>query len=51
MRRSASLSTRVDEATKKKLDEIARQRRQETGDAVNVSDLLREAVSEYVEKR
>jgi predicted transcriptional regulator len=34
-----------------KLDELVRQRRKETGDAVTKSELIREALAEFMKKR
>jgi hypothetical protein len=43
-----SVTVRFESADVDALERIARDRRQATGDAVSVSDLMREAVAEYL---
>jgi hypothetical protein len=50
MPRKVTVSTKVDEAVRDDLEAIAKQRRMETGEVVRVSDLLREALTEYVSR-
>lgn len=51
MRRPITISTKVDERTKRQLDELARRERMETGEPTRLADVVREAIREYVEKR
>lgn len=46
-----SVTVRFEIADVDALERIARDRRQATGDAVSVSDLMREAVAEYLARR
>lgn len=51
MRRQVTVSTKVDENTKQRLEEAARRVRMETGESTRLADVIREALQEYLEKR
>lgn len=51
MSRQVTVSTKVDENTKQRLEEIARRVRMETGESIRMADVVREALQEYLEKR
>lgn len=44
------ISARIPQELRQQLDEIARQRRMDTGDDVRLADLVRDALKEYVER-
>lgn len=46
----ATITVRVPEETRARLEMLARERRKKTGDAVPVSDLVREALNEYLRR-
>jgi len=46
----ATITVRVPEETRARLEMLARERRKQTGDAVPVSDLVREALNEYLRR-
>ena len=48
---STPLMIRIPTHQVEKLEEMARQRRQQTGDMVGRVDLIREAVTEYLERQ
>lgn len=50
MKPKATITVRVPEETRRALEELVRKRRRETGDAVPVSDLVREALEEYLKR-
>jgi len=50
MKRTSTITVRVPEETRRAIEEVARKRRRQTGDAVPVSDLVREALEEYLER-
>lgn len=50
MKAKAMITVRVAEETRAALEELARDRRRQTGDAVPVSDLVREALEEYLKR-
>lgn len=51
MSRQVTVSTKVDENTKQRLEEVARRVRMETGETTRLADVVREALQEYLEKR
>jgi len=51
MSRQVTVSTKVDESTKQRLEEVARRVRMETGESTRLADVVREALHEYLEKR
>lgn len=51
MSRQVTVSTKVDESTKQRLEEVARRVRMETGESTRLADVVREALQEYLEKR
>lgn len=50
MTRPLTVSARVDEETRSRLDELARKKRMETGEDIRLGDLVRVALKEYLER-
>lgn len=50
MKPKATITVRVPEDTRARLEMLARERRKKTGDAVPVSDLVREALDDYLKR-
>lgn len=46
---SATVNARIPASMRNELEEVARKRRMETGDAVRIADLVREAIASYLE--
>lgn len=50
MRPKVTITVRVPEETRQELEELARMRRKKTGNAVPVSELVRDALDEYLRR-
>lgn len=46
---SSTINARIPASMRDELEEVARKRRMETGDAVRIADLVREALGSYLE--
>ena len=46
---SSTVNARIPASMREALEEVARKRRMETGDAVRIADLVREAIGSYLE--
>ncbi|TDV89198.1 hypothetical protein BDK62_12418 [Halomonas alkaliantarctica] len=46
---SATVNARIPASMRNELEEVARKRRMETGDAVRIADLVREAIGSYLD--
>lgn len=46
---SATVNARIPASMRNELEEVARKRRMATGDAVRITDLVREAIASYLE--
>lgn len=50
MAQQIHVGARVDQELKERLEEIARRKRQETGEVIRVADVIRIALSEYADR-
>lgn len=51
MEPKSTITVRVPASVRDRLDELAKEQRKRTGDPVPVSDLVREALEEYLKRR
>jgi len=45
-----SVTVRIEESDVERLEALAREQRRETGDKVGISDVIRDAIAEYLKK-